>query len=107
MTIQLIAKEVDYQKIGRVTEDNLTGYYTVPGRTTRWSDVGGHLLDGMLRAQTNLGQVSWTDLSQTIAKGTVYNHEHGGNDRVLVVDGDNADANDVIDAMLWLSNQHD
>lgn len=104
MTIQLIVKTTDWQ---RRVEDSPSGHYeTVAGRTTRWPDVGDHLLDGMLQAQTNLGQVQWTDLSQTIAKGTVYNNEHGGDDRVLVVDSDNADANDVFDAVLWLNNQY-
>ncbi|MBV9871735.1 MAG: hypothetical protein JO214_14035 [Frankiaceae bacterium] len=102
MTIQLVVKATDYQ---RRVDDSPSGHYeTIVGQTTRWHDVGGHLLDGMLQAQSNVGKpVHWVNLTQTIAKGTVYNDRHGGQDRVLVADPENADGEELIDAMLWVS----
>lgn len=103
MSIQLVVTRAPRREKAAGTIDT---YVTVPGQTTRWSDVGGHTLDGMLQAQTNVGQISWVDLSMNIAKGMHYNQTSGAHDRVVVIDADNADGNDIIDALLWLSNEH-
>lgn len=100
MAIQMISKTVDHPEKATGTIDT---YITVPGQLTRWKDVGNQLLDGMLQAQENVGQIHWVDLSMTIAQGIRHNLQYGGNDRVIVIDADNADANDVIDALLWVN----
>lgn len=100
MTVQLILKTVDHPEKAPGTLDT---YVTAPGVMTRWQDVGAVMYDGMLQAQENVGQINWVAMSQTLAKGTVHNSQHGGNDRVVVIDADNADANDVIDAMIWVT----
>lgn len=101
MSITIVSKITDYQA---ADPDHPSGnrYLTVRGEVTR-RDVKGQLdatvLDGMISAQDDLGQVNWVNLSMTIAQGWVYNAEHGGNDRVVVIDTENADGSDVIDAI--------
>lgn len=99
MPIVIVSKTTDYQ----VRNDQIDGgHRTVRGELTR-RDVKGQLdatvLDGMIDAQADLGQVSWVNLNMNIAQGLIYNAEHGGNNRVVVIDTDNADGSDIIDAM--------
>ena len=66
------------------------------------------VLDGMLEAQGNVGQITWVELTQTIARGTfvragvtpVSADELG---KIAVVDTDNADAREAIAAALWVA----
>lgn len=68
------------------------------------------LLDAMFEAQDNVGQISWIELTRTVARGTFVSHalpvsadELG---RVVVVDTENADAREAIVAALWVAEKH-
>lgn len=102
MPITIVSKTTDYQ----VRNDNqLDGYRTVPGEVVRADfkdEPHATVLDGMIDAQNDLGQVHWIRLTTTIAHGWINNAQHGGTDRVVVIDTDNADGSDVIDAMNYL-----
>lgn len=98
--IAIISKTTDYQA---ADPDHPSGnrYLTVRGEVTRKDETyaAATVLDGMISAQDDLGQVNWVNLSATIAQGWVYNSQYGGNDRVAVIDTDNADGSDIIDAI--------
>lgn len=77
------------------------------------ADVTGpglNLLDALFEAQDNIGQVTWIELTRTVAKGTfvragvtpVSADELG---RVAVVDTENADAREAIAAALWVAER--
>lgn len=73
------------------------------------------VLDGMMAAQRRFGQITWTDLTATVAKGTFSEVDADHDDdsdqvvttarelRVVVVDADNADSREAIEAALWVT----
>ena len=89
----------DITIISKIT--NPTGYYSVAGEWDQ-AEITGTLFDAMIEAQERMGQVNWHSLTPTMARGTAYNHQHGGSDRVAVIDTENADGREVIDVMNWL-----
>lgn len=62
------------------------------------------VLDGMIEAQNVIGRsITWTDLSMVVARGT-YSWVVSGDlaeERVVVVDLDNASVKEAVDACLW------
>lgn len=99
MSITIVSKTTDYQK---PSDRFSSGYTTVYGEVTVRAVKGqldATVLDGMIDAQNDLGQITWHDITMNIAQGTLYNSEHGGRDRVAVIDTDNADGADIIAAI--------
>lgn len=64
------------------------------------------VLDGMLDAQNDLGQITWTDLTTTVARGTyVYRDADIEIERnIAVIDLDNADVADALAATIWVNS---
>lgn len=66
------------------------------------------VLDGMLDAQNALGQITWTDLTTTVARGTyvpagVIPVSADELHRIAVIDLDNADVAEALAATLWVN----
>lgn len=102
--ITVVTKIADHRE--RSERPEITGHFVdVVGPISSREVKANNLIDGMLDAQDDLGQVRWVDLSQTIAKGLATDQQHGGEHRVIVVDEDNADGGDIISAMLWVQRQ--
>lgn len=62
------------------------------------------VLDGMIEAQDAIGcSITWTNLSMTVARGTFSFGVVGdtAEERVVVVDLDNASVKEAVDACLW------
>ncbi|QBI98373.1 hypothetical protein SEA_CARTHAGE_101 [Mycobacterium phage Carthage] len=104
-TITMIFKTGEYQQRVPV-EDDAPIYVTVAGQIWQRdvTSTDATLLDGMFDAQSDYGQISWTKLTRTTAWGSSYDNTHGTHNRVLVIDRDNATAEDVLEGMLWLSS---
>ena len=63
------------------------------------------VLDGMLDAQNNLGQITWTELTTTVARGT-YTYRDANIEierNIAVIDLDNADVAEALDATIWVN----
>ena len=103
MTIHIVSRTTDYQ----VRNENADGgYRTVKGEVERTilDQSGSNVLDGMIHAQSSMGQITWYSVADNIARGFTYNHQHGGNDRVVVIEHETADVSDVIDAVISVFN---
>ena len=62
------------------------------------------VLDGMIEAQNAIGKsITWTKLSMTVAYGTFSWGVKGdlAEERVVVIDLDNADVKTAVEAALW------
>lgn len=104
MTISIIAKTATSRV--PVPGGSVTAYADQPGVVTHYNvkgDSAAQILDGMIAAQNDLGQISWTALTENIARGGHHNNGNGGQDRVAVIDTDNADGLDIIAAVNWVN----
>ncbi|AYB70634.1 hypothetical protein SEA_SERENDIPITOUS_93 [Mycobacterium phage Serendipitous] len=72
---------------------------------THWStsneEDGYSILDSMLSAQHMHGQITWTDIHETWAAGTVGGDEGS---RVTVIDLDSTDGSDIVNLTLWAAD---
>ena len=101
--IAILNKTTDY-RVTTYGTDGSSDYVTVAGTLTTTEITGTNVLDGMIDAQNDLGaSIQWSTLTVTSAQGTSYNHEHGGYDRWVVIDLDNADGPDFIALFNWVS----
>ncbi|QDF18683.1 hypothetical protein SEA_PUPPER_197 [Gordonia phage Pupper] len=67
-----------------------------------------HLLDAMLDAQGRVGQITWINLSEGVAKGTYWRQTSNPDvfieERIVVTDPAEADVDEAIDATIWAHN---
>ena len=61
------------------------------------------LLDAMIEAQAVVGQIVWSTITRTVARGTYVDDLTGALHRVIAVDLDNADVADAVAATMWVN----
>ena len=78
-------------------------YMTQGSDPVEVDQAGATLLDGMVRAQDDLGTIHWTKLGMTIAYGVFWPTTDGLTARVVAVDADNCDVRDALEAAVWVN----
>lgn len=66
------------------------------------------LLQGMLTAQDRNGQITWSQVTQTMAVGTMNEDDtRGASCRIVVLDTENSSALDAVRASMWATGFSD
>ncbi|AHJ88494.1 hypothetical protein 40BC_094 [Mycobacterium phage 40BC] len=91
------------------------GHMTKGVELDLFAATDANVLDGMIRAQGALGQITWTKISETVAFGQFTEIVSAHNDatervetreetrRVVVLDVDNADVKTAVEAAFWVN----
>lgn len=75
--------------------------YIAPGKVVEVDPRGTTVLDGMVEAQDDYGQITWTTVRPTTCFG------HAAAERVAVFDLSSADGLDVIHVTYWVNGHTD